>query len=548
MIEHPGLRERPNISPRTLGAMALLLLLISVFVTQGHSASRTIQLCLLAVPAVLLMLVPIQSRPLHGCRVAFITIWAAAFIHDGVIRAFLATAYQAFPDSSLIIGAAANTTPREGAEYLHSLGPTILAWLAASGFAVAAACYLATFGARGRYRMPRYLLWLLLVICVVTAAGYALKPWRRLHPAVFWSHWTNAVIETRGAWRHLHHVRAEAQMFADTLKPRLDTPGPATVLLVISDSVNRDNLGLYGYARETTPFLTSLKDQLGDAMLVVRNAWSVEASTLPALNKLLNLGGASGRSEQAAHIIAMAKAAGYKTFWISNHDDMAIEQQHAKLADVVEIVNRMPGRSGQSLDSELLDCVQEAVDEPDQRKFIVVHLLGAHPHYGLRYPSDRNPFTATSDVVDTDLAELGRSAWIQHLRKEYDAAIRFHDYVVAELFAMTQTLGAGKTGEYRAWMYLSDHGQEVGHTRDFAGHSPTTPAGYRIPVLIWRNRDWPAASQLAGKAFRSDWTSWTLADLLNLRWDGYRETQNILSAHYEWRSPALPIPVTTYME
>ena len=97
-------------------------------------------------------------------------------------------------------------------------------------------------------------------------------------------------------------------------------------------------------------------------------------------------------------------------------------------------------------------------------------------------------------------------------------------------------------------MYLSDHGQEVGHSKDFAGHSPGTAAGYRIPVLIWRNREWPAAPQLSNNAFRADWGGWTLADLLNLHWDGYKPTQNILSDNYEWLAPSIMAPVSSYID
>jgi heptose-I-phosphate ethanolaminephosphotransferase len=56
-------------------------------------------------------------------------------------------------------------------------------------------------------------------------------------------------------------------------------------------------------------------------------------------------------------------------------------------------------------------------------------------------------------------------------------------------------------------MYLSDHGQDVGQVSDCAGHSPTTASGYRIPTIIWRNRQ-PAHPRpdIAGQPFRSDWT------------------------------------------
>ena len=34
-------------------------------------------------------------------------------------------------------------------------------------------------------------------------------------------------------------------------------------------------------------------------------------------------------------------------------------------------------------------------------------------------------------------------------------------------------------------MVVSDHGNEVGHEIDYAGHSPNTKAGYQVPVIMW---------------------------------------------------------------
>lgn len=96
------------------------------------------------------------------------------------------------------------------------------------------------------------------------------------------------------------------------------------------------------------------------------------------------------------------------------------------------------------------------------------------------------------------------------------------------------------TQEHRAWMYLSDHGQEVGHTKNFAGHSIKTSAGYRIPAIVWRNQSWPSAGQLAENPFRSDWTSWVLADLLRLEWKGKDSRYSALDSNYRWRAPITP--------
>ncbi|QJE02460.1 phosphoethanolamine transferase [Massilia forsythiae] len=542
-------------------ALACVALLAggALFLAQGHAPLRTLQAAFLLLPGVLALLLPLRTRAARRLRPWLVTLWVGAFLLDGALRAFIAGAYQAAPDSGFVIGAVANSNWRESAEYARGAAPALAGWGAVLALALGAAAYLATFGRRApddagradmsraampRAAMPRAAVLALGALLAVSAAGYAIKPWRKLHPLVFWSAWAGAAADLRDDWRHHDAKRLQAHGLARKLAPVVASGRPSTVVLVLGDSVNRDNMSLYGYQRPTTPALDALKRRLGDDMLVIRNAWSSDASTLPALEQLFALDKDNDNDSggEDAHLLALARAAGYRTWWISNHDDIGIEQRHARLAEVVQTVNRSPGRSGGGLDEGLLDEVQAALDGPARRKFIVVHLLGAHPYYKLRYPAGADPF-APADAVDAGLAAAGRSGRVARLRKEYDAAVLYHDGVVARLLAMTQAAPRRDAQENRAWMMLSDHGQEVGHGADFAGHSPRTPAGYRIPALVWRNRPWPAAAELAGRPFRADWAGWTLADLLQLDWRGETGKYNVLGPDYAWDAALLPAEV-----
>ena len=512
-------------------------------VALGHDGRRVAQLMVLALPALAWLAWPMQSAAMHRLRTSFVWLWAMAFALDGVARAYLLDAYQAAPDSAMVLGGAANTNGRESAEYLSMHWRSLVVW---SGALLLAALLLGRYaqqGARSITRWPRWSVVLLCALLSLSALGYASKPWRRLHPVAYWTQWGAAVQGLRASWADQQNVRNAALAKAKRAAPVVTREGPATIVLVITDSINRDNMALYGYGRATTPRLQAQKRQLDGEMVVLRNAWSVDASTLPALRNMFSFG--TPASDDPQHVLALARAAGYKVWWMSNHDDLAIEQQHARLADVVEMVNRTPGRAGAALDGELLDCVQEALEDPADRKLIVVHLMGAHPHYSLRYPSGDNPFDDQVDAVEAGLMEHSRSAWVRRFRQEYDAAMLYHDFVVAETLQLTRKVG--RADEYRAWMYLSDHGQEVGHVSDHAGHSPSTASGYRIPAIIWRNRlASPPSPDTERRPFRADWAGWTLADLLQLRWDGVERRQNILDATYEWKAPTLPASIESF--
>ncbi|SFQ69632.1 heptose-I-phosphate ethanolaminephosphotransferase [Variovorax sp. OK605] len=553
-LSSPDSPPRPASHRRAWLACGVVGATLLALIALGHDGRRIAQLAVLALPAVLWLLWPLHSARMRQLRTVFVWLWVMGFALDAAVRAYLLDTYQAAPDGAMVLGAAANTNAREGGEYLWMHWRSAVVWCAVL---VAAGVLVGMFARRGAVasaasaRPSRGITALVALALLLSCVAYASKPWRRLHPAIFWTQWVDSLHTLQAAWADQQKQRDRLMAQAEGIAPVITQAGPSTVVLVITDSINRDNMGLYGYGRATTPRLQAHKAQAGEQMTVLKNAWSVDASTLPALRNMFHFGLPEG--DDPPHVLALARAAGYKVWWISNHDDLAIEQQHARFADVVDMVNRTPGRASASLDGEILDCVQEALaDTGTERKLIVVHLMGAHPHYSLRFPANANPFDDDVDAVESGLVKEGRSAWVRRFRQEYDAALLYHDFVVSELLQQTRAPGdpgkpgkPGKPGEYRAWMYLSDHGQEVGHVSDRAGHSPATASGYRIPAVVWRNRE-PLPAEAAQQPFRADWTGWTLMNLLHIQWNGQQAERDVLGSSYRWQAPRIPVAVESF--
>ncbi|ARU06822.1 sulfatase [Comamonas serinivorans] len=525
-------------------ALAVLGALALVFIVLGHDGRRVWQVALLILAVFAWMRWPLQSPVWAGVRrvAAFVTVMLCVL--DGSVRAYLWALYQAAPDSSLVLAAVANTHVRESEEYLamnwRMAALMLTAWLVlGGGIWYCTGRTLRQSMAQGARHMA---VWVLIV--VVCTAAYGSKPWRRLHPLNFWVYWMLSVDKMQDDWSNLEGMRQHALTVARHAQPMIASSGASTVLVVLTESVVRDNLSLYGYPRPTTPDLQAQQQELGDQMLVLRNAWSVNASTLPAVNNLFWFG-APGQPD-ALHLVALARAAGYKTWWISNQADIALEHQHARQADVFQMINRTRGRSTAMLDEEMQDELGQALQAPEARKFIVVHMQGAHPHYRLRFPEGRHPFDEMEDSVDADLERQGRYPWVRSMRNDYDAAVHYNDAVVARMMQMTrEATGRGKA----AVVYLSDHGQDVGHTSNHVGHSPTTPQGYRIPAVIWQSGFLPALPQDVGaRPFRADWGAWTIARLLELRWRGQDASRDVLSTQYRWEAPTLPVKVKSFTD
>ena len=95
---------------------------------------------------------------------------------------------------------------------------------------------------------------------------------------------------------------------------------PATLVLVIGESTNRQRMSLYGYPRQTTPELDKLKDQLA----VFDNVITPRPYTIEALQQVLTFADEENPDLYLStpSLVSMMKQAGYKTFWITNQQTM----------------------------------------------------------------------------------------------------------------------------------------------------------------------------------------------------------------------------------
>jgi len=277
-------------------------------------------------------------------------------------------------------------------------------------------------------------------------------------PLVFWTNWGDSVQALRAGWADQQRSREQALARATAASPSVARSGPATIVLVISDSINRDNMALYGYGRADDAAAVGAQEQLEDQMLVLRNAWSVDASTLPALRNLFNFG--LPQNEDPQHVIALARTAGYKVWWISNHDDVAIEQAACTPGGRGrdDQPHSWPGERFAGRRVARLRAGSAGGAGCAQADRRASH--GRAPALQPEVPAGDNPFDDEIDAVEAGLAKQGRSAWVRRFRQEYDAAVLYQDFVVSETLRLARSVG--DPNDYRAWMYLSDHARKSG--------------------------------------------------------------------------------------
>ncbi|MDR6915575.1 heptose-I-phosphate ethanolaminephosphotransferase [Pseudomonas sp. 3296] len=357
----------------------------------------------------------------------------------------------------------------------------------------------------------------------------------RIEPAVPWQMAVayHRYLETLAGMQDMLHSASKIA----PLKNLTDTMAnqPATLVLVIGESTNRQRMSLYGYPRETTPELDKLKDQL----TVFDNVITPRPYTIEALQQVLTFADEENPDLYLStpSLVSMMKQAGYKTFWITNQQTMTKRNTmlttFSEQADEQVYLNNNRNQNAAQYDGDVIEPFNKALADAAPRKLIVVHLLGTHMSYQYRYPPTFDKFTDRKGVPDgvrDDQVPTYNS---------YDNAVLYNDFVVSSLIK-----DYAKSDPNGFLLYLSDHGEDVfdsvGHTTLGRNENKPTAPMYTIPFMAWaspkwrENHDWSFAADLS-RPYSSSQLIHTWADLAGLSADELDRSKSLVSANFKPR-------------
>ncbi len=181
-------------------------------------------------------------------------------------------------------------------------------------------------------------------------------------------------------------------------------------------------------------------------------------------------------------LIDIFHAAHFKTYWISNQSPIGIWDNwvtvFANKSDSKQFVNISSNSSFEatyttSYDSKLFNPFLKILEEPNKRKFIVIHLMGSHSSYAKRYPTKYDIFKGNDS----------RSQTIAN----YDNSVLYNDFIVDSLLKTIAGISA-KNNIASSAIYLSDHGENVYDELNKVGHdyAKTLPkSNVEIPFMVW---------------------------------------------------------------
>lgn len=128
--------------------------------------------------------------------------------------------------------------------------------------------------------------------------------------------------------RAFEKLKEEASSDVEIAENHSDTP---YVVFILGESTTRDRMHLYGYPLENTPNLDALNEK--GELAVFRDTISPESATVAVLRKLLTFADMDSSKPWYAYnnMIDTMKAAGYRTYWLSNQESSGIWGNVAQL-------------------------------------------------------------------------------------------------------------------------------------------------------------------------------------------------------------------------
>lgn len=226
-------------------------------------------------------------------------------------------------------------------------------------------------------------------------------------------------------------------------------PGDETFLVIIGESQNRKHMSAYGYSRDTTPWLAA--QRANDNFVIMENGYACNKLTMLALSQALTEKSQYNHKalDKSYSLIDIAKAAGFKTYWISNQAQYGSYNTPitliANCADEKIWLNSDSSASS-SYDEKVLPALSSINSKG--KKVIFIHLYGNHWEYNHRYPHEEYGKFDNSNYA-------GKVVDLQKLNA-YDNSMYYNDCVTEKIFQY-----AKQNWNVSSIAYFSDHGEAV---------------------------------------------------------------------------------------
>lgn len=345
------------------------------------------------------------------------------------------------------------------------------------------------------------------------------------------------ICDAISAQRRVAKVAEAAKDFRFGAKQRLDYPDHQVYVLVIGESSRQDRWGINGYARPTSPRLRR-EPNLVSFRDVITVAPATRVSVPVILTRKPPDEDVTEFHERS--LVSAFHEAGFVTYWLSTQAPLGYNDVtyalYAGEADHVSYFNVTGTWARTPPDGIMIAPLRRILatgSEP--RQLIVIHTLGSHIEYRLRYPVAFDVFKPS--LEESDSTQWHDAAYKEKLGNTYDNTILYSDYVLGEVIDAVKASGR----PLAAVLYVSDHGEDLYDGGcDLSGHGKLTIAGLRVPMFLWRSPTYdeifPGKIEMLEKHIASRLTTQAvfplMLDMADIHFPGEDSTKSVLSATF----------------
>jgi glucan phosphoethanolaminetransferase (alkaline phosphatase superfamily) len=243
------------------------------------------------------------------------------------------------------------------------------------------------------------------------------------------------------------------------------------LVLIIGEAARRSALHAYDDKLETTPWLDKFIASKPHNVILFADAISGSAYTrgsVPTLLSTFDLKDIEQLLERPS-LSKMFRGAGYKTLYVTTRPRYLLPNIVSIFQDDAEDVHYLSTLKNKQYDQATIPIMREFVKRyKNDKKFIIIHLMGSHVKYSMQYPKQEQFFNTNNKMLDS-----------------YYDTIRYSDKVIQQAvdIVMAQTAPGFV-------LYASDHGENLNDFGDGNwGHGTRafTKFEFEIPFITYFN-------------------------------------------------------------
>ena len=386
---------------------------------------------------------------------------------------------------------------------------------------------------RFRRRTALVAILLLLIALPIYMGAKRRFPYVHLRAEVYpMSVFYNMYLATTKLYEVLHYDRTSQDFCYGATSERAKDEREVYVL-VIGETSRAHSWSLYGYPRETTPQLDSLRRTGG--LIAFSDVLTQSNTTYKSVPILLSPADAASAAQlpRVEGLLTAFREAGFYTAFISNQPgNHSYVDFFAMQGDEHHPIRKELRRKKRRLyDSDMLPYLQRLLASEHPKLLVVLHTYGSHFSYRDRYPKEEAFFPVKGHYSGSERDSL-------NLRNAYDNAVRQTDKFVSSVIRLLE--GGDRMASL---LYISDHGEDVyDDERERFLHSSPDVSYYQlhVPLLIWSDKRWreahpklfAAGKANSGKPISSNSVFHTLLELAGVRTSYRRDDLSVVNAHF----------------